>query len=171
MSENDIPQIIDILMAVDADTIVSRYGAGTAATPASIDESMIYLIVRGDQGMFGQGTGELKVAARTLDTLRWRETSLTLNATYSAILYLYQVKGGQTDILSTPEPVVAEVNTPLPNPGDLLHPSTQTVNNYFWTAQAVAPGEVTYTFSFMIVDRDNVVQGYYSWDPFIQVTA
>jgi len=172
MSTNvDTPQIIDILMAVDAETIVKSYSAGTPTSPTSIDESMVYLIIRKENGVFGEGTGELKVTARIMDTLRWREATLTLNATYSAILYQYQAVGGEKDILSTPVSVVAEVKTPLPNPGDLLHPSTQTVNSYFWTAQAIAQGEVTYSFSFMIVDRDNVVQGYYSWDPFIQVTA
>jgi len=171
VSPNDTPRIIDILMAVDADTIVTSYRPGASTSPISIDESMIYLIVRRDNGGFGQGTGELKVVARTLDTLRWRETSLAANATYSAVLYRYQPAGGKPDILSTPESVVAEVNTPLPSPGDPLHPSMQTIRNYFWTAQAISPGEVTYAFQFMIIDRCNVVQGYYSWDPFIQVTA
>lgn len=170
MSKDSSPKIIDILMTVDAETIMKNYGPGTAVSPTSIDESMIYLIVRSENGVFGEGSGELKVKAHTLDTLRWRETTLTLNAAYSAILYQYQAMGGQKEILSTPEPVVAEVQTPLPDPDDPLHPKTQTMNNYFWNAQAVSTGEVTYAFSFMIVDRNNVVQGYYSWDPFIQVT-
>lgn len=171
MGLSNTPQIIDILMAVDADSIVSSYPPGTSSRPTSIDETMIYLIVRQENGVFGEGTGELKVTARTLDTLRWRETSLSANATFSAILYQYEPVGGKTDILSDPMPIVAEVKTPLPDPGDLLHPTTQTINSYFWSAQAIAEGEITYAFNFMIIDRDNLVQGYYTWDPFIQVTA
>jgi len=171
MGRSTTPQIIDILMAVDADTIISSYPPGTPSKPTPIDETMIYLIVRQENGVFGEGTGELKVTARTLDTLRWQETSLSVNATYSAILYKYAPVGGKQNILSTPYPVVAEVKTPLPVPGNLLHPATQTINSYFWSAQAIAEGEITYAFNFMLTDRDNIVQGYYSWDPFIQVTA
>lgn len=171
MGRSTTPQIIDILMAVDADTIISSYPPGTPSKPTPIDETMIYLIVRQENGVFGEGTGELKVTARTLDTLRWRETSLSVNATYSAILYKYAPVGGKQNILSTPYPVVAEVKTPLPVPGNLLHPATQTINSFFWSAQAIAEGEITYAFNFMLTDRDNIVQGYYSWDPFIQVTA
>ncbi|UQI42246.1 AidA/PixA family protein [Vreelandella venusta] len=171
MERSTTPQIIDILMAVDADTIISNSPPGTSSKPTSIDETMIYLIVRQENGVFGEGTGELKVTARTLDTLRWRETSLSANATYSAILYKYEPIGGEQGILSTPYPIVAEVKTPLPVPGDPLHPVTQTINSYFWSAQAVAEGEITYAFNFMLTDRDNIVQGYYSWDPFIQITA
>jgi len=169
MSEQEDQQIIDVLLVIDAETIVESYPPGTAVNPTSIDQPLIFMMVKTADAVFGQASKELKIKARTLDEVRWRETSLSLNSAYFGLIYGFFAIKGQ-GVFSTPEPLLAEVKTPLPNPADPIHPTTQTVQNYFWSATILNSGEATYAFNFMILDRDNAVQGYYFWDPFISVT-
>jgi nematocidal protein AidA len=167
MSEQSI---IDILIAIDAETIIASYPSGTAATPTSIDTPLIYMMVAQDDAVFGEGSKELKIRAKTLDVIRWRETTLALNGNYYGILYkFFALKGGE--LLSPPEPLMAAVQTPLPDPDDPLHPKIQTVNSYFWSTTVLMAGSTTYAFNFMVLDRSNNVLGYYFWDPFITISA
>ena len=168
----DTEKIIDILIAVDTETIISTYGTNTDSNnPVQVANAanLIYMIVRSDEVVTGNGGTELKVAAQTLDVIRWRETSLTLNATYSTILYEFVAISGD-DLISNPIPLIVEVEDPLPVPADPLHPTTQEIQSYFWNCTVLKAGTVTYHFKFMIMDRDNKVQGYYWWDPYIQIT-
>ena len=163
-------QIIDILMVIDADTIVAGYPPGTAAQPTSIDKPLIWLVVNQGNAVFGEGSKELKIKARTLDEVRWREATLSLNSASVGVLYKFFALRGD-DLLSPPTPLLASVKTRLPNPADPTHPGSQVVQSYFWSTTVLQPGEVTYAFQFMIVDRDGAVQGYYAWDPFLAITS
>jgi nematocidal protein AidA len=169
MSEQENQQIIDVLLVIDAQTIVGSYPPGTAANPTSIDRPLIFMMVKTADVLFGQASKELKIKAQTLDEMRWRETTLSLNSAYFGLIYGFFALRGQ-DLLSTPSPLLAEVKTPLPNPQDPTHPTTQSIKNYFWSTTILKPGEATYAFNFMILDRHNAVQGYYFWDPFISIT-
>ncbi len=164
-------EIIDVLIAVDADTIISKYGTNTDAdNPVQItDTSLIFMITKQADAISGNAGNELKIGAKTLDTIRWRETSLTLNAAYSTLLYKFVAAAGG-DLISAPIPLLAEVQTPLPDPANPTSPQTQTIESYFWNSTVLKPGNVTYHFNFMILDRTGAVQGYYWWDPFIQIS-
>lgn len=164
-------EIIDVLIAVDTETIISKYGGNADPDkPVQItDPSLIFMITKSADAVTGNAGNELKIGARTLDTIRWRETSLSLNAIYSAILYKFVAVSGD-DLISPPVPLLAKDQTPLPDPKNPTVPKTQTIETYFWSSTVLNPGEVTYHFNFLIVDRDGKIQGYYWWDPFIQIT-
>ena len=167
MSEQEI---IDVAIVVDAETIISQYGGNTTPqTPTQITAGLIYMITKQADVVSGNAGNELTVAAKTLDIIRWRETTLSLNADYDAILYKFVPSSGG-NLISTPAPLEVDVNTPLPNPADPLHPGTQTIKNYFWQSTVLSAGSVEYHFMFMIIDRDGTVQGYYWWDPYITIT-
>lgn len=164
-------EIIDVLIVIDAETILRTYGTNTDPTkPAQIAGERVYMITKKADVISGNAGSELKIAARTLDVVRWRETSLSLNADYDAILYKFVVGSGGT-LISPPEAMEVNVNTPLPDPANPLHPKTQTIKSYFWSSTVLGAGDVAYHFMFMIVDRDGKVKGYYSWDPYIHITA
>ncbi len=163
------PSIIDILIVIDAEGLVADYPPGTAASPTMIDKPLIYMMVRQGNADFGEGTDELKITARTEDTIRWREATLSLNGDYVAMLYdFFALRGA--DLISKPEPLVATVKAPLPNPANPLQPGTQAISNYFWTSTVLSPGETTYAFRFAVMDRHGAVQGYFAWDPFIKIS-
>ena len=164
-------EIIDVLIAIDAETIIAQFGKNTDPNnPVAVtNANLIFMIAKQADEVTGSAGNELKIAARTLDTIRWRETTLSLNADYDAILYAFDATSGG-DLISPPVPLLAQVKTPLPNPRDPTHPTSQTIESYFWNCTVLNAGDVTYHFRFMIVDRDNSVQGFYWWDPFIHIT-
>ena len=163
------PSIIDVLIVIDADTLIADYPGGTPANPMSVDQKLIYMMVRQDNGVFGEGTKELKIRAQTEDQLRWRETTTTLNSVYFGLMYKFFTLRG-SELLSAPEALVATVKTPLPDPDNPLVPRTQEIKSYFWAATILQPGKTTYAFQFAILDRHNNPLGYYTWDPFISIT-
>jgi hypothetical protein len=162
--------IINILIAVDCETLAQQSLSTDSDHPTSIAENLVYAIVRQSNALSGQGGANLDVSARTGDIIRWRETSLSLNTEYQPIAYRFHVSQG-AELLKDLGPETVEVTTPLPNPEDLLHPGTQTIKSYFWEAEVRNSGRATYQFSFMIVDRDSNVKGYCTWDPYITIKS
>lgn len=171
MTLQESSKIIDVLIVLDAETIVARYGLSTdPQNPLQVtDANLIYMITNQANAVSGNAGNELNLAARTMDVIRWRETTLSLNADYQGILYKFVATAGD-DLISPPVPLLAKVNTPLPNPADPTHPNTQLIEDYFWSSTVLQPGDVTYHFSFMVVDRDSNVLGYFWWDPFLHIT-
>jgi len=166
---NDNQGIVDILMIMDAETLVQQYPKGTADNPTVVPEPLIYLVTDSQYVDFGQASKELKINIKTLDEIRWRSTSLSMNSSYYSLLYKFELKNGNP-IISTPVPLLAKVQVPLPDMSNPTVPKTQEVENYFWSSTSLSEGEITYTFYFMILDRDNNPLGYYYWDPFIKIT-
>jgi hypothetical protein len=162
---------IDVLIAVDTDTILQQYpGATDPNNPVQVTSNPppIFMIAKQGDVVSGEAGNELNLVAEVMDTVRWRETTLTLNADYTTILYKFVATGGD-QLISPPVPLLATVNTPLPNPADPLHPTSQTIKSYFWNTTVLDVGSVTYHFSFMILDRNGNPKGYYWWDPFITI--
>lgn len=170
MTIEDIPKIIDILIAVDGETMSNTLAPGTADKPTAVPDPLIFMIVKNDEAVFGQASKELKIKAATEDVIRWRGTSLSLNSNYEVLLYKYLVLRGEA-LLSPPTPLIVEVTTPLPNPSAPTKPKSQTRKHHFWQATVLSPGEVTYAFYMMILDRNSTVLGYYYWDPFISISV
>jgi nematocidal protein AidA len=160
---------IDILIAVDTDSLIQQGLSQDSNSPTNVGDNYIYAIVRSDEAISGQAGAELNVAAETMDIIRWRMTSLTLNASYDTIPYKFVVSRGP-DLVKDNGPEIVTVSTPLPNPDDLLHPGRQSVQSFFWQADVKKPGNATYHFQFMILDRHGKVKGYCTWDPFITIT-
>lgn len=161
--------IINILMVMDADTLVEKYPGGTATNPIVIPEPLIYLVCDSAYVDFGQASKELKIAVKSLDEIRWRSTSISQDSANFSLLYAFKLVNGD-NIISPPVALEAEAAEPLPDPTNPIAPKTQTVQNYFWNSTALSQGEATYTFYFMILDREGNPQGYYYWDPFIKIT-
>jgi len=160
---------VDVLVAVDAATMVASYPPGTPTAPTSIDKPLLFMIVRQANAVFGNAGKELKMTVAVGDTIRWRATSLSMNANEDVLLYKFFALRGET-LLSPPQPLLATVSTPLPNPVDPLHPGSQSVKSYFWNTTVLQAGSVTYAFHLAVSDRHGAMLGYYYWDPFITIT-
>lgn len=170
MSEN----IIDVLASIDAETIAATYGKNNTDPnhPRQVDQKYIHMVVKDASALKGQGGGELEIQAFTLDEIRWRSTSLTLEGSYDVLFYGFVATEG-AKLISKPEPRLVTVKSLLPDPDNPLKPTIQTTQNYFWECTVEQQGEVTYHLQFMIYERSsgnlNLV-GYYWWDPFIKIT-
>ncbi|MEW1847670.1 inclusion body family protein [Nonomuraea angiospora] len=163
-------EFINVLIAIDAETILERFGKNTDPDrPTSIPDSsnLIYMTTR--QNQLGSTPGsELTVNASPMDIIRWRETTLSLNSEYTGILYRFNTLAGK-DLISAPAPRSVVLSEPQPNGQDPLNPTTQKISSYYWECEVLDTGTVTYNFSFMILNRKGEKQGYYCWDPFINI--
>ncbi|MER6002857.1 inclusion body family protein [Nonomuraea angiospora] len=163
-------EFINVLIAIDAETILGRFGKNTDPNgPTSIPDSsnLIYMTTRQNQ-LGGAPGSELTINAAPMDIIRWRETTLSLNSEYTGILYRFNTLAGQ-DLISTPVPRSVMLSEPQPNSQDPLNPTTQKINSYYWECEVLDTGTVTYNFSFMILNHKGEKQGYYCWDPFINI--
>jgi hypothetical protein len=162
--------VIDVLIAIDAESIIKKYGTNTDSdmpTYISSDNELIYMTTRKDH-IDGSPGSELKIKASPGDVIRWRETTMSLNAHFTSILYKFDASSGAS-LIKKPEPVTVNANEPLPNAENPLKPGTQKISVFFWECTVLQSGSVTYHFSFMILDNSGQIQGYYYWDPFINI--
>lgn len=163
-------EFINVLIAIDAETILGTFGRNTDPNnPRSIsgNSKLIYMTAR--QNQLGSAPGsELTINACPMDIIRWRETTLSLNSEYTGMLYRFNSLAGE-GLISRPTPRVVTRSEPLPNDQDPLHPSTQRINSYYWECEVLKTGTVTYNFSFMILNRKGEKLGYYYWDPYINI--
>jgi len=170
MSSDSISAILDLLVLVDGETVATTLPPGMAENPTSVPTPLIYMIANSDRVDFGQASKELKITASTGDVIRWSAASLSLNSAYQVSLYKFHPVRG-ADLISTPAPLVIEATMPLPNPQDPAKPGTQTRKYSFWQTTVLEPGELTYAFNLMIMNRSGKQLGYYYWDPFISIKA
>lgn len=167
----DTDQIINVMIIVDAESIINDLGTNTdPAKPAQVTQAnRIFMVTKQNDIVSGQAGNELNLKAETDDIVRWHATSLSLNSSLDVILYKFVLADG-TDLISPPVPLLTDVTVPLPNMDDPIHPTTQTIKNYYWQTTVLSAGKVTYHFQFIILDRTGAVQGYYWWDPFITIS-
>ena len=174
MADNE--QLTDILIVIDAESIMERYQgqpAGTADRPTFIgtDTNLVYMFVRSDEVVSGQATSDLNVHIEPNSIVRWRATSLTMNTRYNATLSSCRITQGQS-LISTPTPITATVYVAIPQLGGgaVTGTSKQSVNDFFFQAIGNGSGQVTYTFTFAITDNDGNVRGYFQWDPHLSIS-
>lgn len=161
-------ETIDVLITIDAKEIIANlHGNSDPKSPVNA-HAYVHMDVQQSDAESGQGTAELTVSATVGDTIRWRETTLSLNFEYTGILYEFHPWEG-SELITKPAPLILTQQEPLPKPGDPLNPDKQTVKNYVWQSTAQESGKVTYTFNFMIIDKHFNKIGYYSWDPYIDI--
>ncbi|MEM7537778.1 MAG: inclusion body family protein [Chloroflexota bacterium] len=162
-------KVIDILIVVDAETIIKDYGRNNEpAEAAQINSDHVFMTVKEDQALSGQGGGDLEIKANVGDILRWRQTTISLGSGYSAMLCEFKQTAGK-DLIINDGPRTNKVIVPLPNPNDVYHPNTQVITDYHWNGEVNDYGSEYYAFLFLITDRHGKTQGFYSWDPKVQV--
>jgi hypothetical protein len=166
---------IDILVVVDAETLIATKRGGTFANPINLgsfgtSDPSIYMIAPGDFVVSNQAKSELDVKAHSGDIIRWTITSPTRGQLYNPILYGFQTN--EPNALTSPEMLDIQLNIYVPT--KVTAPtgpfSTVTYQDYVWQATLLQPGQqIQYTWSFLILDNDGNVAGVYAWDPFITV--
>ncbi len=178
-------EIIDILVAIDAETIMANYpnGGGTEAKPTLLDANKyFYMVVKTASVVSGNAGGELDVSANIGDVIRWREVSLSVNFEYGVAFAGFRASSGGANIQLPPSLIggvsgqtVYQVKTPMPKQtsppnsppwGDV----DKDAPYHFWQSTAMAAGKVTYQWVFQIFDQAGTSKGYFGWDPFISIS-
>jgi nematocidal protein AidA len=164
--------IIDVLVAIDTETILNNYDNSLDPNnPVNVqnNSNLIYMVTKQENALSGQAGAKLTISAKTLDVIRLRATSLSLNSDSQVFLYKFISSPGQ-QLISPPGPLSALVNAPVPNPVDPINPTTQPIKSYFYNSTVLNPGNIVYHFYFLIVDQYGNEKGYYWWDTFITIT-
>lgn len=162
-------EFIDVLIAFDALSIAKQYpdASRNPEAPTQVDYGLIYMTTRHDR-VVGTSGAELNFRANPRDIIRWRETTLSLNSEYSALLYRY-VSGDA--LIGKPRVVISDGTYVMPKDGAVDSPdfTTQDYQDHYWEADVSKVGQVTYHFYFQILDSDQQLIGYFQWDPFITI--
>ncbi|MFJ9457689.1 AidA/PixA family protein [Kitasatospora sp. NPDC101447] len=165
------PEVINVLIAFNADDILKDYPP-TGSTPENpktvpADDKYIYMMVK-QANIIGSSGANLNLSAKVGDVIRWRETTFSFDANYSALLYKYV--GSDEKLISPPNHLTPDSNLPYLT-GQAGDPSfkSQTVTGHYWSAEVLRKGEEFYHFSFEIISREGEALGYYSWDPKLTV--
>ncbi|ATB43162.1 hypothetical protein CYFUS_008642 [Cystobacter fuscus] len=169
-------QVIDVLVVVDAESIMEQFQGNLSTNPAKptyigTNSNLVYMFVKGDEVVSGQATSNLNVAVKTNNLIRWRAASLTMNTEYSVILNSCLITQGQS-LISPPQPINPSVYVPVPtvSGGTVTGETRQTFTDFYFQAVGLNTGQVTYTFSFAITNNDGNVLGYFKWDPNLSIS-
>jgi len=174
---------IDILCVIDTNGLMQKgLSPGTLQAPTSLgsysdSDTFVFMICDGQYASTDQGKSELAVNAVTGDTLRWTitdpSTGLLTDQTahsYSCILYNFASAGPGTGTITEPA-LVTQPAVMYYNSAD-NQPSAAAYMCSAWTSSVLDVGTVQYSWSFQVIDCvSGSVVGYYSWDPFINITA
>lgn len=165
-------KIINVSISIDSDNILQNFGKNTDPNNPKFlgnDASKyIFMITEQDNVVTGQAGHELKIKGVPGDVIRWRETTLSMDANTDVLLYRFVTTQG-TGLFSTPVPRQVDTIIALPEENNPLKPITEQITTYYWTSDLQHVGDVTYHFCFMILNAAGQIQGYYSWDPYIHI--
>ncbi|GHH91214.1 inclusion body family protein [Streptomyces capillispiralis] len=163
---------LNVLIAFDAATIVERNpnASRNPDAPTYADQSLIYMTTRQDH-IIGTSGAELNLRAEPGDSVKWRETTLSLGSDYKALLYRYVSSDTSHVLIRTPEIEVVDGVYPMPQEGSEGTPAftTQEYEDHYWRTTVKRTGKVVYHFYFQILDRHRNLRGYFQWDPFITI--
>lgn len=159
----------DVLAIVDAVTLLSEHADASkdADAPTVIDGRHIYVLSPGETHQFAHNDSQIFGGLSVGDELHLRETALALRAEVSVLFIRFLLK--DAGIVSPIEPTVRDAAAPIPDSGDLLHPSCQQMKDHFWLSQVLAAGKTACTADFVALGRDESVLGYFRWETSIDI--
>lgn len=174
-----IGSLRNVLVAVDGYELAQQVrdgviSPGTKGTPTDLgayssSDVFISMISQHSSATNDQGGSELEITVNAGDSIRWAMMTFGSNLNYTA--YLYNGIFNPTTVLShlVLHPITA--TNYLPD----AESDIKTYDNQLYIAEGTVlkPGkEVQYTLSFALVDNsDGHIVGYFSWDPFINVSG
>lgn len=176
---NRSPVTIDILSVIDCERIIADgHKGGDINNPTNIgvnEESDKYVhmvcssLYVNDNESKGEGHSELRVNANVGDTVQWSITCLHEGTSYNVSLQNVD-PFVNVEAISKPEAITLPVNMYVAPPFN-TNPTKISYLNYLIDCRVVKPGEaVTYKIAFQMFDRVGKSLGFFTWDPFIQIS-
>lgn len=157
-----VPEIIDVLVAIDADTVVTRHGGNDATQVAvKIDDDLIRVLAPREHAYVTQN-GSVRISTNAGDAIRWRGVSLSDN-TVSAVVICSVEVGDSADMRAL---VVDDTELPVLDPKNPLEPTRETgIRSYFHQCLATKTEPDYYSIEFLVLDENGKRLGYYRWSP------
>lgn len=155
--------IINISVVIDAQYVVATFGPNNnSESPPGFYHENIYLTVRGGDAVQSDASGWLVMRAKSesdedIDRIRWRAEDISLGADHQCRITKLNFQRGANLITAPKQRRLGR--------GENGHRI-----DCFWEVEVLEPGAVQYNIEFMVIDGQGRVQGYYTYDPLIQIS-
>jgi len=162
---------VDVLVTIDADYLLAHNDVSKSVSML-VNRDLIDSHASGD-GL--NGGDELWFDVNVGDNIRWRATTLSRNfdriAMITAVKQTSKESDGYLGKINIDSPATLSGVVPYIDPKSTNGSgySSTPVQYTLWPALAVEPGKLSYTITFVLLDRDLKSSQEYSWDPFITV--
>ncbi|OLF55575.1 AidA/PixA family protein [Pseudomonas chlororaphis] len=154
-----------LLFIVDAESLLARYPQPSQAAdaPTPIEPGFVFPLGGAHLPNANSSGDTLNCIADIGQVFHIRGRTIALRAEHSVVIY--QIAIGDAGVLSPPElRVQPDRDVPaldLENPDQ---PITHQADDHFWRVTHLKPGTATCQVSFMLVDTECQVAGYFGWE-------
>ncbi|MGE7956679.1 AidA/PixA family protein [Pseudomonas sp. NPDC089530] len=163
-TDSSVPATVlaHLLLIVDAETLLSRYPqpSQTPDDPTTIDQGFIFALGGAHLPDASSTNGTLRIVASIGQAFQIRGRTIALRAEHSVVIYKIAI--GTAGVLSPPELLVKPGQcVPALDPENPSQPVTHQADDHFWRVTHLKPGVETCTISFMLVNTECQVLGYF----------
>ncbi|QHC94445.1 hypothetical protein PspR84_07245 [Pseudomonas sp. R84] len=161
----------NVLLIVDAESVLTRYPNPSldAAAPTSITDGFIFFAIGNNSKEIAINDSTITVPVEIGRDLHVRGRSVSLIAEHSMVVYRMTV--ADSGVLSEPNlQIHTNLTVPAPNPDDPTTPGSRQADDHFWTCTPKKPGDVQCELSFMLVNQQCEVVGYFHWTLGLKIT-
>jgi len=161
----------NVLLIVDAESVLKRYPDPSldAAAPTSITDGFIFFAIGNNPKEIVINDSKPIIHSEIGRDLHLRGRSVSLIAEHSVVVY--RMKVADSGVLSEPDlQIHTDLTVPAPNPDDPTTPGSRQADDHFWTCTPKKPGDVQCELSFMLVNQQCEVVGYFHWTLGLKIT-
>jgi hypothetical protein len=159
------------MLIVDAESVLARYPNPSldAAAPTSITDGFIFFAIGNNSKEIVTNDSTITIQVEIGRDLHVRGRSVSLIAEHSVVVYRMAV--ADSGVLCEPNlQIHTDLTVPAPNPDDPTTPGSRKADDHFWTCTPKKPGEVQCELSFMLVNQQCEVVGYFHWKLGLKIT-
>ena len=147
----------DILLAIDADTIIQTFGLTTNSqkSPAGVGSAHVTAMTSADKT---NSIGVFDISVEVGDSIRWYIASPGFQ--YSCYIYNFIDTLNKNDISEsgiilqpTPMAFPSQTYTPNSDPTKTTQPTPQKIKDCCWNTTVVATGNLSYGIQFIVFDN------------------
>ena len=153
---------VTVLVIVDAETLMSRSAhiSHSEDAPTIVNGEHLYVMTPRDEEPLGRNDGHLDLAVNPGNHIHIRGNALALRGEH--IVLFHGIAQESAEVVSPFELVLrANVTVPMPSFDNLLHASSQSIDDHFWQSEVLARGVVACDLNFMVLDKACAVLGYF----------
>jgi hypothetical protein len=161
----------NVMLIVDAESVLARYPNPSldAAAPTSITDGFIFFAIGNNPKEIVTNDSTITIQVEIGRDLHVRGRSVSLIAEHSVVVYRMAV--ADSGVLCEPNlQIHTDLTVPAPNPDDPTTPGSRKADDHFWTCTPKKPGEVQCELSFMLVNQQCEVVGYFHWKLGLKIT-
>jgi hypothetical protein len=161
---SSVATVNNVLLVVDAESLLSKYPTPSleSENPTIIGDGFIFVASGTDANKTVENDSKFTLSTINGKTFHIRGRTVSLIAEHSVVFYNLAVD--DTQVLSQPKLLVhAGLTVPAPDATNPTQPGSHQADDHYWECSQLTPGVAACELSFMLVDQNCEVVGYFSW--------